>query len=115
MRILIVDDSKTMRAFLSRMMHDLHHDVNECPNGSAAVERYRELWPDLVLMDIRMPVMDGIEATERIRSLDAQANVVIVTEVNDNKYRDAAAQAGAIRYFLKDDLLPLLSFITVNA
>jgi CheY-like chemotaxis protein len=114
MRILIADDSDSMRAFLRNMIHDLRHETCECANGAEAVARYRQWRPDLVLMDIRMPGMDGIEATEHIRRIDAGAQVAIVTEVDEKIYRDSAIKAGAVRYFLKDDLLPLISFIEVT-
>jgi CheY-like chemotaxis protein len=114
MRILIVDDSDAIRGFLRGMMHDLNHDTCESSNGFDAVDRYQEFHPDLVLMDIRMPRMDGIEATERIRQIDPQAQVAIVTEVDEKLYRDSALNAGAVGYILKDDLRPLLSFINAE-
>ena len=111
MRILIVDDNAAMRSFLSTIVHDLHHDTCECSGGNDAVNRYKDYRPDLVLMDIRMPGMDGIETTAQIRRIDSQAQIAIVTEVDEDMYRRSAMNAGAVRYFLKDDLLPLISFI----
>lgn len=111
MRLLIVDDSETMLAYLCGLMRELDHDTCACTNGQEAVEQYGAYHPDLVLMDIRMPGMDGFEATKRITRADPNARVAIVTDYDSDEFRKRAEAVGAARFFLKDDMLPLLSYI----
>lgn len=111
MKILIVDDNPGMRRLLKRVVSGIAETIFECSDGSEAPRSYMDHLPDLVLMDIRMPGMDGIEATRRIRQLDANARVVIVTDYDDDDLRHVAAQAGARGYWLKEnarDLPPKL-------
>jgi DNA-binding NarL/FixJ family response regulator len=78
---------------------------------------YQAQRPDVVLMDIRMPEVDGITATRQIRILDPAARIVIVTDYDDSQLRDAALAAGACDYTLKDnlpDLVPLLRRLRAN-
>ncbi|MDH7515105.1 MAG: response regulator transcription factor [Bacteroidota bacterium] len=111
MKILIVDDSGPMRAFLRDLMLRLTPNVSTADDGDTAVQRYESEMPDVVLMDVRMPRMDGITATARIRALDPSASIVIVTEHDKEWYREEARQAGAVAYFLKEDLMDLLRYL----
>ena len=79
-KILIVDDSKTSRKFLRNMLEDAGHEiVSEAVNGVEGVEKFRLYKPDVVTMDITMPVMDGIEAVREIIEIDPGAKVIMVT------------------------------------
>jgi diguanylate cyclase (GGDEF)-like protein len=69
--ILLVEDMRSVAALMSFRLSELGHDVTVAQNGAEAVEHFKELAPDLVLMDIEMPVMNGFEATTRIRSVEA--------------------------------------------
>jgi DNA-binding NarL/FixJ family response regulator len=103
-RLLLVDDQRLMRDGL-RILLELEPDlevVGESENGEAALESYRQLSPDVVLMDIRMPVMDGVEATRRLREADPVAKVIILTTFDDNEYVFEGLRAGALGYLLKD-------------
>jgi len=111
MRILIVDDNASMRTFLDTLLNGMRHDTRQSASGADAVIQYLDYRPDLVLMDIRMPGMDGIEAMERILDTDPEARVAMVTEVDEPIYRKSAERAGAVGYFLKDNLLPLISYL----
>ena len=76
--------------------------VGEAQNGLEAVEKARELRPDIILMDLRMPELDGVEAMRRIRSDDANANFIVLTTFDTDEYIFDAIEAGAKGYLMKD-------------
>src|ERR671916_2418857 len=103
-RILITDDHGVVRQGL-RMFLSLDPElevVGEAANGEEAVRLARDLQPDVVLMDLLMPVMDGIEATEAIRTELPEVEVVALTSVLEDVSVTGAIRAGAIGYLLKD-------------
>jgi DNA-binding NarL/FixJ family response regulator len=103
-RILIVDDQRLMREGL-RTLLELEPDfavAGEAGDGAAALEVYEASTPDIVLMDIRMPGMDGVEATRRLRARHPGARVIILTTFDDEAYVFDGLRAGAQGYLLKD-------------
>jgi DNA-binding NarL/FixJ family response regulator len=103
-RILLVDDQRLMREGL-RILLELEPGlkvVGEAGDGQAALEAYADLQPEVVLMDVRMPGMDGVEATWRLRESWPQARVVILTTFDDDEYVFEGLRAGARGYLLKD-------------
>jgi NarL family two-component system response regulator LiaR len=103
-RILVVDDHSVVRQGL-KMFLGLDPDleiVGEAENGAEAVKMCAELKPDVVLMDMLMPVMDGIEATKAIRSTMPDTEVIALTSVLEDNAVVGAIKAGAIGYLLKD-------------
>src|SRR5580704_18877198 len=98
MTVLIVDDNAAIRRLLRRAVLEVAGIVWECSDGSDALSAYTEHRPDIVLMDIRMPDMDGLAATRQIRRFNPSARVVIVTDYDDEDLRNAALQAGASGY-----------------
>jgi DNA-binding NarL/FixJ family response regulator len=103
-RIVIADDHDLVRDGYHRML-DSEPDmevVGEASNGRKAVELCSELGPDLVLMDVRMPEMDGLEATRRIKAELPTTSVLIVTTYDNPDYLFEAVEAGAAGYVLKD-------------
>jgi len=103
-RVLIVDDQRLMREGL-RTLLELESDllvVGEADDGQAAVAAYEELEPDVVLMDIRMPGVDGVEATRRIYQRWPEARILILTTFDDDSYIFEGLRAGAMGYLLKD-------------
>src|ERR671912_2630439 len=103
-RVLITDDHKVVRRGLRGFL-ELDPDlevVGEAANGEEAVAMARRLEPDVVLMDLLMPVMDGIEATSQIRRQLPDVEVVALTSVLEDASVTGAVKAGAIGYLLKD-------------
>ncbi len=103
-RILLVDDQRLMREGL-RILLELEPDleiVGEAENGEAALGAYERFKPDVVLMDVRMPGMDGVEATWRLRERWPGARVIILTTFDDDEYVFEGLRAGAQGYLLKD-------------
>ena len=103
-RILLVDDQRLMREGL-RILLELEPDLEiagEADNGEAALAAYEELQPDVVLMDVRMPGMNGVEATWRLRQRWPEARIVILTTFDDDEYVFEGLRAGALGYLLKD-------------
>lgn len=104
-RVLVVDDQSMVRAGF-RMLLDGEADIEvvaEAGNGLEAVERAARSRPDVVLMDIRMPELDGLQATQRILAADASVRILILTTFDLDEYIYDALQAGASGFVLKDD------------
>jgi DNA-binding NarL/FixJ family response regulator len=102
--ILLVDDQEMMR-MAYRMVIDSQPDlrvIGEAANGADAVAETARLNPDVVLMDVRMPQMDGVEATRQIVSTDGEARIIILTTFDLDEYVFAALRAGASGFLLKD-------------
>jgi two-component system response regulator DegU len=106
-KVLIVDDNTGIRRLLKRAIHEMTDAVWECVDGAEALMSYSVHHPDIVLMDIRMPVVDGLEATRQICRFDPSARVVIVTDYDDEDLRTAATEAGACGYSLKENAAEL--------
>jgi DNA-binding NarL/FixJ family response regulator len=102
-RVLIVDDDDLMRAGLEKVLSsdETVDVVGEASNGRAAVDRVRALGPDVVLMDVRMPDLDGIAATREVVAAFPGAKVVILTTFEQDDYIFGALNAGASGFLLK--------------
>jgi DNA-binding NarL/FixJ family response regulator len=101
--VLLVDDQQLMRVGL-RMVLDSHPDISvvgEAGDGAAAVEAVGRLHPEVVLMDVRMPVLDGVEATRQIVHAEC-SKVLVMTTFDLDEYALAALRAGASGFLLKD-------------
>jgi DNA-binding NarL/FixJ family response regulator len=104
-RVLVADDQAMVRAGF-RMLLGGEEDIDvvaEATNGLEAVDKATRFAPDVVLMDIRMPELDGIEATRRILATDGGARVLILTTFDLDEYVYEALRAGASGFVLKDD------------
>lgn len=103
-RVLLADDHSLVRAGLAALLEatDDLRVVGQAENGRRAVELVAELDPDVVLMDLSMPVMDGVEATREIISSHPGRIVVVLTSFSDHERVNDALVAGAVGYLLKD-------------
>lgn len=102
MRILIVDDTTFMRATIKRLLEEQGaHELFEAENGLEATTKYKILNPDLVIMDISMPIMDGIEAVKLIKAYDVNANVIICSLQGQREYVMEAIKSGAKSFLVK--------------
>ncbi|CAM2885893.1 response regulator transcription factor [Prescottella defluvii] len=102
--VLLVDDQELMRMGLN-MVLDAHDDivvVGEAADGAGAVEAAADLRPDVVLMDVRMPVVDGVTATERILEAGGPTRVLVMTTFDVDEHALGALRAGASGFLLKD-------------
>ena len=106
--VLIVEDHAGVRRLLRDALHEVAAEIWECENGAEALAAYPAHQPDVVLMDLTMPVLDGLSATRQIRHLHPSARIVIVTSYDDEGLRHAAREAGACGYVLKDNLLEIV-------
>ena len=103
-RVVLADDQPLVRAALQMVITDAADVVvvGEAADGAEAVRLVEELAPDVVVMDIRMPGMDGIEATRLITAATASTHVVVLTTFDDDEYVYAALHAGASGFLVKD-------------
>ena len=103
-RVLLVDDHHVVRAALARLLNGVEdiEVVGSAGNGEEAVAAVADIKPDVVLMDLAMPVMDGVEATGRIRAADPSIKIVVLTSLSDRERILDALDAGAVGYLLKD-------------
>ncbi|MDZ4064638.1 MAG: response regulator [Coriobacteriia bacterium] len=99
--ILVVDDAAFMRMMIRDILAKEGYVIHEAVNGRDAVEKYGEVRPDLVTMDITMPEMNGLEALREIRSGDSSARVLMVSAMGQQKMIAEALESGAMDFLVK--------------
>ncbi|NPV44680.1 Chemotaxis protein CheY [Koleobacter methoxysyntrophicus] len=101
-QVLIVEDSAFMRANLKKILTSIGlEQIYEAENGIKAVEKYQRIKPDLVIMDITMPEMDGISAVKQIKALDPNARIIMCSAMGQQALIIEAIQAGARDFVVK--------------
>lgn len=103
-RLLLVDDQALFREGL-RTLLSIYEDlavVAEAENGRDALAKVEEYKPDVILMDLRMPILDGVTATKRLQESNSPSRVIILTTFDDDEYVFDGLRAGAVGYLLKD-------------
>jgi two-component system chemotaxis response regulator CheY len=100
-KVLVVDDASFMRMRMSKLLTENNFEVHEAENGLDAFNKYKEGQYDLVIMDITMPVMDGIEAVQKIVEYDPEAKVIMCSALGQQQMVIEALQAGAKDFIVK--------------
>jgi len=100
-KILLVDHGRFTRTRYSRFLRERGYTVDEAEDGQEALERYQRLRPDVVLLEITLPAMDGIEVVKEIRRMDPQARIVICSAMGHQTMVVEALRAGARDFILK--------------
>lgn len=103
-RVLLVDDQALFREGLETLL-SVHEDilvVGNASNGQEAIQVATKVHPDVVLMDVRMPVLDGVRATKLLKEALPQCRVIVLTTFDDDEYVFDALRSGAVGYLLKD-------------
>jgi DNA-binding NarL/FixJ family response regulator len=102
--VALVDDQAIVRAGLARILSpaDGFEVVAECPDGKHAIDELPAVRPDVVLMDIRMPALDGVAATKHLRALEEPLDVLVLTTFGEDEVLWGAIEAGASGFVLKD-------------
>ena len=102
-KVLIVDDNAKFTKSVKNLLSNEQdiEVIGEAREGKEAILKTKELKPDIVLMDVRMPKMGGIEATRRISKIMPETKIIILTIYDIDEYRDAATNSGAVAFVLK--------------
>lgn len=101
-KILIVDDAAFMRMMIKDILNKSGYEVvGEAENGARAIEKYKELIPDLVIMDITMPEVDGIQAVKEIRKINGDSKIIMCSAMGQQAMVIESIQAGARDFIVK--------------
>jgi DNA-binding NarL/FixJ family response regulator len=113
MKILVVDDDREVRLLVRMAINDCEgvHVVGEARNGEEAVREVMRLQPDVVIMDVKMPVMDGIEATRRVKQLAPDTTIVAFSSIETPEISSQLREAGASKSFGRDELAEMLDHL----
>jgi two-component system, chemotaxis family, chemotaxis protein CheY len=101
-RVMVVDDATFMRESLKLMLKKNGYEIaGEAENGEMAIRKYQELRPDLVTMDITMPEMDGVAALKKIKEIDSNAKVIMISALGQESFIREAVLLGAKGFIVK--------------
>jgi len=106
-----VDDHAETRVLIRELIGRFASEILECSNGKEAATQCAEFRPDLVTMDLNMPLTGGLEATRRILADHPAARIIVITQFDTPEFRLAASRAGACHFFSKNNLVGLLRYL----
>ena len=115
MKVLIVDDHPGVRTLIREMVTVIASDVRECADGAEAVRTFPEFAPDVVIMDLQMPRLDGFEATRQILAESPRARVIAISQLKHPHTATWAREAGACHFIQKDNLSELVPYLKMQA
>lgn len=101
LRLLIVDDQKGIRRLLTEVFLEYGYEIDSCANGIKALEVIPEFKPDLIIMDVKMPGMNGIDVLKKLRETDKDIRVIMMTAYGDQHYINQAETLGVARFLIK--------------
>lgn len=110
-KLLVVDDHAAFRATVRQMFEGLNVAIIEADSGEEALRLFAAEHPDWVIMDLRMPGMGGIKATEAIHDLDTSARIIVISQFIEPEWNELARRAGATDFVSKEHLAQLVSII----
>lgn len=101
LKLLIVDDQKGIRRLLSEVFLEYGYEIESCANGMKALETIPVFKPDLIIMDVKMPGLNGIDVLRKIRETDKNMRVIMMTAYGDQHYINQAETLGVARFIIK--------------
>jgi NarL family two-component system response regulator LiaR len=110
-KLLIVDDHAALRRTVKQMFEGLNATFLEASSGEEALRVSAAEHPDWIIMDMRMPGMGGLKATEAICKLDSKARVIVISQFIEPEYAELARKAGAVEFVNKEDMADLVELI----
>lgn len=110
-KLLVVDDHAAFRATVRQMFEGLNVAIIEADSGEEALRLFAAEHPDWVVMDLRMPGMGGIKATEAIHDLDTSARIIVISQFTEPEWNEQARRAGATDFVSKEHLAQLVGII----
>lgn len=111
-KILIVDDQLGVRALLSMALKERGYLIETATNGQEGVDKIQEINPDLVIMDVKMPVKNGIEALSEMKSLYPKTHIIMMTAYSEGYTVEAIKRGGADKFFIKPfDIEKLMNYV----
>ncbi len=101
LKIMIVDDQKGIRRLLTEVFLEYGYEIESCSSGNKALEIIPEFNPDLIIMDVKMPGMNGIDVLKKLRETDRERKVIMMTAYGDQHYVNQAEALGVARFIIK--------------
>jgi DNA-binding NarL/FixJ family response regulator len=110
-KLMIVDDHAETRVLIRELLGRFAGEIRECANGKEAAAQCADFCPDLVTMDLNMPLTGGLETTRRVLAANPAARVIVITQFDTPECRRAALRAGACHFFSKNNLIGVLRYL----